>query len=211
MKKTLAGALLAAGLLACGQAHASTYVQAYAGGVYPHDSDARGGASEGEAEFNQGFAAGAKVGGWWEALPYLGLQLDFNASLNSFDALSSGGARADLSADLNIYSATLNAIFRLPEGFIRPYAGIGGGYFYADIDRGSISAPLLGLAAGFPGDNDDAFGWNALGGVEFVLMADRLSALVEYRYTRADFEFNAIGLDLDYASSQVHGAMAYSF
>lgn len=212
MKRTLAAFFVAAGFLiwsAC--ADASTYIQAYGGAAFPHDSEARGAGSFGDMEFDQGFAAGVKIGGWWEAKPSLGLQFDFNGNFNSLDAISSAGSRAALDSDMNVYSATLNALFRLPGGFMKPYIGAGGGFYYADIGEGAISIPLLGVSAGFPDDNDGAFGWNALGGVEIELIGDKLSAFAEYRYSRADFEFDKIGLEVDYSSSQVYGGLTYTF
>lgn len=213
MKRTLAAVLMAAGMLAWAvQAQASTYVKAYAGTAIPHDSDATGaGGATGEVEFDQGFAVGAKIGGWWESKPSVGLQFDFNANLNSFNTLSSNGTTAFLNSDMDVYSVTLNALARLPGGFFKPYIGIGGGYFYADVDQGTVSASLLGLSASFPGDNDGAFGWSALGGFEMELLPDKLSAFAEYKYSRADFEFEDLGIDLDYSVSQVYGGLAYTF
>lgn len=212
MKRTLTALFITAGLLAvAGESNASTYVQAYAGAAFPHDSDVRGAGLDGTVEFDQGFAAGAKLGGWWEAKPSLGLQFDFNANFNSFDTLTSGAARADLASDMDVYAATLNALIRLPGGFIKPYIGAGGGYYYAQVDQGTLSTSLLGISVSFPEDSDEAFGWNALGGLEIEIVPDKLSAFAEYKYSRADFEFTKIGADLDYESSQVYGGLSYTF
>lgn len=209
MKKTLAVLSLACVLLS-GAAEASTYVQGYAGLSFPHDSGASGPASSGEVEFDQGIAAGVKAGGWWESFPYIGLQVDLNATFNSLDAFSSGGSRAAVDSDMNVYSATLNGLLRLPGGFVRPYAGAGAGYYFADIDAGTAASPLLGVALAFPSDNDGAFGWNALAGVELVMLP-RLSLVAEYKYSRADFEFKDIGIEVDYSASQVYAGLSYVF
>lgn len=208
MKKALA-VLSAASVLLAGSASAA-YVQGYAGLSFPHDSDASGPASSGEVEFDQGLAAGVKVGTWWESFPYMGFQVDLNATFNSLDALSSGGSRAAVDSDMNVYGATVNALLRLPGGFVRPYAGAGAGYYFADIDAGTLTAPLLGVAVAFPSDSDGAFGWNALAGVELVMLPN-LSLIAEYKYSRADFEFKDIGLEVDYSASQVYGGISYSF
>jgi opacity protein-like surface antigen len=208
MKMTLAVSLVS--ILLAAEAGASTYLQGYAGLSFPHDSDAAGPASSGEVEFDQGLAAGVKVGGWWESFPYVGLQVDLNATFNSLDALSSGGARAPVDSDMNVYSATLNGLLRLPGGFVRPYAGAGAGYYFADIDAGTVTAPLLGVPLAFPSDNDGAFGWNALAGVELVLLP-RLTLVAEYKYSRADFDFKDIGLEVDYAASQAYAGLSYVF
>lgn len=213
MKRTLAAALSVAGLfmIYAGESGASTYVQAYAGAALQQDSDARGAGVSGEVDVDHGFVAGLKVGGWWEAKPSLGLQFDFNGNFIPLAALTSGGVRADLSSDLNVYAVTLNALARLPGGFIKPYAGIGGGYYYATVEQGTISTPLFGISTAFPEDSDEAFGWNALGGVEFELLPDKLSAFAEYKYSQADFEFKKIGIEMDYSSSQVYGGFTYTF
>lgn len=211
MKRTLAAFFLAAGLLVGGgDADASSYIQGYAGGAFPHDSDARGGGASGEVEFDQGFAAGAKLGGWFDTLPFLGLQLDLNGNFNSLDALTSGGARANLDSDMNVYSASINALVRLPGSFIRPYAGIGAGYYFADVDAGTISSPLLGVSASFPEDDDQAFGWSALAGVDFEILP-KLSVFAEYKYSQADFEFKDIGVEVDYSASQAYGGLSFNF
>jgi len=209
MKKALA-VLSVASVFLAGSAAAATYVQGYAGLSIPHDSDAAGPASSGEVEFDQGLAAGIKVGGWWESFPYVGLQVDLNATFNSLDAFSSGGSRAAVDSDMNVYGATLNGLLRLPGGFVRPYAGAGAGYYFADIDAGTLSAPLLGVAVAFPSDSDGAFGWNVLAGVELVMLPN-LSLIAEYKYSRADFEFKDIGLEVDYSASQVYGGISYVF
>lgn len=213
MRRTLAAVTLTAGMLALtGQSHASTYIQAYAGPAFPHNADATGaGGAEGEIEFDQGVAVGAKVGGWWEAKPAFGLQFDFNANLNSFKTLTAGGVTANLNTDMDVYAVTLNALARLPGGFLKPYIGVGGGFFYADVDRGTITTSLLGISSSFPQDNDGSFGWNALGGLEIELLPDKLTAFAEYKYSQADFQFEKLGIDLDYSVSQAYAGLTYTF
>lgn len=211
MKKTLAAFFLATGMLVGGgHAEASAYIQGYAGAAFPNDSDARGGGASGEVEFDQGFAAGAKLGGWWETMPFIGFQLDLNGNFNTLDALTSGGARAALDSNMNVYSASINALVRLPGSFIKPYAGIGAGYYFADVDAGTISSSLLGVSVSFPEDDDQAFGWSALAGLDFEILP-KLSVFAEYKYSQADFEFKDIGIEVDYSASQVYGGLSYNF
>lgn len=212
MKRIAATSTLIIGLLAwAGQSQASTYIQAYAGPTFPHDADATGSGAAGQIEFDQGIAVGAKIGGWWEARPSFGLQFDFNANLNSFHTLTAAGSTANLNSDMDVYAVTLNALARLPGGFFKPYIGAGAGYFYADVDRGTITTSLLGIPSSFQEDNDGSFGWNALGGLEMELLPEKLTAFVEYKYSQAAFEFQKLGIDVDYSVSQVYGGLTYTF
>lgn len=213
MKKQLFVFIAACGLfIGAGQAHSETYIQGYGGWAMPHESDmsSRTG-EEGKIEFDPGPAAGVKWGSWFDSAPYFGLQLDLNGHLPELDTLTnSSGATATADADMQAYSASINAVLRLPSGAIKPYIGAGAGWHFANIDDGTLTASVLGVPTAFEGDDDDGFGWNVLAGVDFEVTSS-FSIFAEYKYTQADFEFDTLGLDIDYEVSQAYAGLSYSF
>lgn len=193
-----------------GLSWAEPFVSIYLGAVIPHESDAEdntGIGGSGTVEFDAGAGFGGKAGYWFDEqnAPYLGVELDLGAAFFKVDKFNFFGIGVDADADVTGLSATVNGLVRYPEGPIRPYGGVGIGLFYADVDNGTI----LGIP--FEGDDDSAFGWQLLGGIDW-LIATNISVFVEYKYTRADFEFEkGIGLDIDYEASQVYGGVSYHF
>jgi opacity protein-like surface antigen len=193
-----------------GLSYAESYVSGYIGAAIPHDSDASdntGIGGSGEVEFDAGVAVGGKIGYWFteQNIPSFGLEIDFNGHFPDTDKLDVFGIGLDLDADVDVYSITVNALLRYPEGGLRPYAGVGLGWFFADIDDGTI----LGLP--FKGDDDSVFGWQLLTGVDLFINPN-VSVFAEYKYSQADFEFGGgIGVDVDYEVSQIYGGISLHF
>lgn len=217
MKKSVLSAfILACGIfIFAGVSHAESYVSGYLGAVIPHESDwnnNQGAPDAGSIEFDAGFALGAKAGHWFTEhnAPYLGLEIDLNAHYPSLDRITFDTFGVTLSGDgdMQVYSASVNAIVRYPDGDIRPYGGFGIGWFFGNLDDGSID-----VIGPYTGDDDDAFGWQLLAGVDYNINPN-LSVFAEYKYTRADFEFTdpaALGIDLDYSVSQLYAGVSYHF
>lgn len=186
-------------------AHAEPYVSAYFGAAMPHDSDASdnvGLGFSGEFTFDTGFAAGAKLG--WMAR-VAGLELDLNWHESDLDEITVDGFGVGVDADMKVYSATANLVFRYPGAVIRPYIGAGGGYF-----RGKIS-DIRVQGDTFSGDDDEEWGWQGLAGVDF-LITPSFSLFAEYKYSAVDFSFGGeVEVDLDYEVSQAYGGASYHF
>ena len=196
---------------------AEPYGSLYLGALLPHSSDIsdnKGGGTSGEIESNLGYSAGLKFGYWLTRFnaPFLGLELDLNAHQpRPEDLRTEAVAQSSIDADMTVYSPTLNLLIRYPRGFIRPYAGAGGGIFFARVDDGTLSTPLFGVPASFKGDDDIAPGVQFLAGVD-LFMTSRLSLFAEYRYNLAAFEFEGgLGLDMDYQVSQLNAGFTYHF
>ena len=211
MKKIIYAIMIACGIfIFSGLSYAESYVSAYIGSATRHDSDVSdntGAGLSGEFSFEPGMAAGAKLGYWFseEKMPYLGLQFDLNKHFPSGDKLTVSGVGFEVDTDVTVYSLTINAIVRYLNEPIRPYYGVGGGWFRAKIDNGTI----LGIP--FQGEEDTAFGWQLLAGVDYIINPN-LSVFGEYKYSGADFEFAGdVGLDVEYRVSQIYAGISYHF
>jgi len=201
-----------------GWSYSEPYLSGYAGGAFPHKSDAAdntGLAIAGDLSFNAGVAVGAKGGYWFseQGAPYLGLELDLNGHFAETDKLSVpvGGitVNANVDADVTVVAFTANALIRYPEGPLRPYAGVGIGSFFGDISNGTLT--VLGVTTQFAGADDTTFGGQILVGADW-LFNPNVSAFVEYKYSMANFEFGGdVGLDVDYRVSQIYVGVAYHF
>ncbi len=200
-----------------GAVKAESYVSAYLGAAMGHNDDVRdntGAGTPGEIDFNTGAAFGAKLGTWFESIPQLGVQLDFNGHFPSSEGftLDMGVMQVPVGVDVDfmmVRSLTVNALARHNGDKIRPYAGIGAGIFNAEIADGTKT--VFGTDFPLKGDQASAWGWQALAGVDFVL-SPKLSIFAEYKYSSAEFAFgNGIGLDMDYTASQFYGGVSYYF
>ncbi|MEJ2598417.1 MAG: porin family protein [Anaerolineales bacterium] len=203
MKKVVFITSLVLAVLAyTGLAQAESYVSAYAGAVIPHDSDADGG----EVGYDAGFAAGLKGGHWFTErnAPYLGLELDVAVGFPKMSEVRPPTIPADV--DLTGYALMANALLRYPEGNIRPYGGVGLGWFFVNVDDGTIGGLL------FTGDDASAFAWQLLAGVD-LMITPNVSLFAEYKYLASDLDFTFSGEDvtIDYRSSQVYGGVTYHF
>lgn len=177
--------------------NAESYVSAYLGMAIPHDADVSEPGISGTIEFDSGFALGAKAGHWFKDMPHFGVQLDLNGHYPDLKSLSALGVTVPISGDVSVNSITANALLRMPEGKIRPYAGVGAGFFMAEIDSIDLG-----------NEDDTAFGWQVLAGVDFDI-APKFSIFGEYKYSMADFTFS--GVDVEYSASQIYGGVTYHF
>ena len=135
------------------------------------------GASE-KVNFDTSFTLGARVGYWFEGLPWLGLALD--ASFFNPDA------------DLTVYPISPLLMLRwplftstqFPKGQLQPYAGVGPGLFISTtkIDlRPELEATFSDTSIDFGLDVRAGLAW---------LFAKNTAFFVEYRFThvRPSFE-----------------------
>ncbi|MFQ5464781.1 MAG: outer membrane protein [Thermodesulfobacteriota bacterium] len=180
-------------------------------GIIPAGGGGGGGGGAGTLDSDSGMAAGAKFGHWFtgRGAPYLGVEVDLNAHFPDLTHISGAGWQAqDLDAAMTVYSGTLSALVRYPDGNIRPYIGGGMGVFHANVDAGvgSVKGP-------FAGDEDTRFGLQLLAGL-YLSIVPRASIFAEYRYVFVNFEFDepgALGLDVDYRRAQLYGGLSINF
>ncbi|OGP14032.1 MAG: hypothetical protein A2054_07725 [Deltaproteobacteria bacterium GWA2_55_10] len=204
------------GLLFPACSHAHSYIKAYAGAVFPPEceafSESKSGSGVGDLEFGNGLTAGVKLGKWLESAPFFGYELDLNGHVADMEGLTVKGSstKIDARGEHTVYSATVNLILRVPQGRFRPYLGAGAGLFYAELENASFSPPFLGVAPTLPDTNDEVFGWQFLGGVEFEV-SQKIAFFAEYKYSRADLEYAHTDFEVDYQARQVFGGITYNF
>lgn len=188
------------------------------------------------AEFDAGALVGGRIGYWLEQLnnPFVGLEAEI---YGSFPTISDQSLTMELSgvangtsgttttsipikeAELNLLTVGFNALLRYPYGRIQPYGGAGVGIATAFLEsvnvREATTITLGGssftLDAGdnlFRDDQDTAVALHLIGGVRGFL-SDNVALFGEYKYVRADFEFES--LELDYEANQVYGGIEFYF
>jgi len=216
MRKQLLAALaaLCTALLFSGPALAESYVGGYAGVAVPRSTDVTDTSGINvppldELEFGSGLAVGVKAGHWLTErnAPYLGVELDFNGHFAELKNTSqANGVKWDLAGDMTVYSVTASILLRIPDGQVRPYAGVGVGWFFADID----DAEIVGIP--FKGDDDNSFGYQAIAGVDIPIGANA-SVFAEVRHSFVEFDFDGeVDLDgVEYNASQFYGGVAFRF
>lgn len=199
------------------------YISLFGGGVLPFDSRIEfidDPTEDVDLEFDSGFGGGVSTGYWFndQGLSFLGLALDFSGHKVGADGLDyRDEAMTDIGveSDLIAGAGMLNILFRLPIGPVRPYVGAGAGWLWAEMDDGYMVNGAVRTP--FKGDDDDAFAWQAIGGIDIRVtpISPRLSVFAEYRYLRSDLTFSGgdmgIEADLDYEASEIFGGFTWHF
>lgn len=173
---------LSAGMLLLPPVPAATAAEAgpfYAGvfGGYVMPDDLENGT---KVSLDNSWALGVKGGYIVPTFKWMAVELEF-AYLAEQD-LDQAGYAGDFSAN----NLMLNFIFRYPEGKIHPYAGVGIGWSWGELNA---TGP-----GGTVDETDNALAWQLLLGVTFEITPS-WSAELSYRYMRAEYEFGSGGSD----------------
>jgi len=187
------------------QSFAQVYIGGYGGVSITHDADAEIGVFSfgttttfsGEIELDPSVIAGARVGYWMEAfdLPFLGVEFDAYWTNPELDRFKTSGLSLAIDDDLIVISGGINGLVRYPYGPIQPYAGVGVGVVYAEID--SVN------------DEDVVASLQLVGGVR-GFVSDNLALFAEYKFVLTEFEFGALR-ELDYSASNIYGGIEWHF
>lgn len=187
-------------------------------------------------EFDAGALVGARIGYWLEQLnsPFIGLEaevygafpslsdqtltMQISGAANGTPGATSASIPID-EADLNLVTVGFNALVRYPFGPIPPYGGAGLGIATAFLRSVKVREPTTITLAGTPftyeagdtlfrDDKDTAVALQLIGGVRGFLN-DNVALFAEYKYVKADLEFQS--LELDYEANQIYGGIEYYF
>jgi opacity protein-like surface antigen len=174
-------------------AHADMYAGLYGGGAWLQDSDLEGkdnlaGTNVKDIEWDTGWLAGGKVGGWMKSLPWVALEgnvwySQVSASGNAtLEEVGVGTAAVtDLELDADQVNFALSILLQYPTGRIRPYVG------------GGIVGSWLQISTNASGDDpeSDTFGYGGMGqaGVEFMV-TPMIGLFGEYRYIWTTYSFD---------------------
>ena len=139
-----------------------SYILVKAGAYSPQASDME--------NFSTGANVEAAVGHYF--LPFLSGELGFGYFESSNDPYK-----------LTVYPATLAARLRVPLPIIKPYAILGGGAYFTDLDTP------------FGSKSDTAFGYFAGAGVDFKIAFLLLN--IEAKYLWVEPSFNGIDTKID--------------
>jgi len=147
------------------------YVGVFGGYVMPDDLE-----NGRDISLDESYALGVKAGYIIPATKrWLAVELEY-AYLGDQDLDESGA-----SGEFNAMNLMLNAILRYPEGRIHPYVGAGIGWSFAEFKAS-------GGGLSHVDDDDSAFGWQLMAGVNFEITPN-WSADLSYRYMQAEYEF----------------------
>lgn len=164
-----------------------------------------GGANVGDAEFDNGYGAGASFGympggeGFWNNTRF---ELEYSHVRSDFDTI--GGAA--IGDDLNVDSYMANAFYDIPTGTaIVPYIGAGAGWASVDID-----VPQIGLD-----DDDTVFAYQFMGGLGYQpSTVPNTTLTIGYRYFATEdpeFSIGATRVDHEVSSHNLEVGARFAF
>ncbi len=160
------------------------YVGIFGGWVMPQDLSVSDGP---DVPLKDSWALGIKGGYIIPQAKYLAVELEY-AYLAKQD-VDMSGADGDYSAN-NIMA---NFLLRYPEGRWHPYVGVGIGWSWGAF---SGTGTATGIGTGSLDENDNAFAWQILAGIN-VEITPNWSADLAYRYFASKYSINAGGDDFD--------------
>lgn len=120
-------------------------------------------------------------------------------------------------ADFRVSTLALNAVVRYPGKIFQPYAGVGVGLFYFQVNNLRVqdcktTSPCPGGAPLSTNGRDLQPGLNAFGGLK-VFVTDSIAVFGEFKYNSATIQQleNIYGLGGNYSIQHLLGGIAYHF
>lgn len=117
-------------------------------------------------------------------------------------------AMGEMSAD----SLYLNLILRHPEGRFHPYAGVGLGWSWLDLEDVRLSASVAGikLITEASDDGGDDIAYQLLAGCGIELRSD-ITLDLGYRYTYTEPELDRFAFELEYSAHEFLAGLTLHF
>jgi opacity protein-like surface antigen len=172
------------------------YVGIFGGYVMPQDLSVSDGP---DVPLKDSWTLGIKGGYIIPQAKYLAIELEY-AYLGTQDIDMSG-----VDGDFSASNLMLNFLLRYPEGKYHPYVGVGIGW-----SMGSFKATQAGV--GSIDENDSAFAWQILAGINFEI-TPQWSADLAYRYFAGSYSISSGGdnIDLDAKNHMILIGVNYHF
>jgi opacity protein-like surface antigen len=199
-------------------ASAEGYVAFQLGANIPSDaSDIKGtgaaaGATISDLELKTSFMYGGKLGYYFSGLKWLGVETEVYTSTPDIKQQTAtvtvpglGFATGTIAeTDLRVTTWAFNLLARYPGESFQPYAGVGLGLFFANIDSSS----------GLDSDNWRP-GLNVLAGARYFLTKN-VGLFGEYKFNHANFSFDVTGVsnaavEADYNAHILAFGIGYHF
>jgi opacity protein-like surface antigen len=200
-------------------AQAELYVAGQIGANIPNDvtnlegTGLLSGISISDASLQNSFMYGAKLGYYFDAVKWLGVETEvFNSNPNIKQqnlTFSAGGASITLPVSgqsLRVLNwSPITIVVRYQAGQFEPYAGVGMGVYFAHVSSGGESS------------SDTNVGFNSQLGLRFKV-TQHLAVFGEWKYNRAHLNFdlstpngNAGGFEGDYSANIFAFGVGYHF
>lgn len=161
---------------------------------------------------------GAKVGYFFDDLPWLGIEGDFsystphikqqNVTYDPFQLLLPPQTVLTPGAHLRLISGTINALLRYPGKRFQPYLGGGVGIAQAKLKDLHQPVFLIDLSRGTTTpigfnkleSSDIGIQFNVIAGIR-TFLTKKVAIFTEYRYSRSSFDFeDRVNLRADYSA-----------
>ena len=179
------------------------YAGVFGGYVVPDDLDVHFpnpifSFSFGDLDLDNSWMLGAKLG-WiptWTRR-FLALEIEYNHLFDQdYSPQYVVGGLVREEGKIKLDNFLLDALVRYPKGRFHPYIGVGIGVSLFNIS-GTESTPLLGSGGSYD-ENDTAFAWQLLGGID-IDITKNISGELSYRYFSTEPRFRHA--EVDYISS----------
>ena len=212
--------LLGAVFLTPSPSFAQMYVGVYGGATFPHNAEMTVpsfGITIPDVEFEDGAMVGARVGYWFESLPFFGLETELywagpkiSAQSLTVTAAGASGTIPIQEADFEVLTTGINALLRYPHETFQPYLGVGVGFVTGEFDAVKTSAPVGDIPTGttFLEGGDDAIALQLIGGAR-VFVTKNIALFGEYKWITTEFEGENV--EIDYNAHHAYGGIEYHF
>ena len=162
--------------------------------------------SEADAPLENSFMVGGKVGYYLPNLRWLGFETEVFYTNPGFSLWDEDGQER-IDGDMDVITWAQNVVVRYPGQRFQPYAGVGVGIFFTDVDYDQYSWD----------GGDITPGLNMLAGLR-VLLTEHIALFGEYKYiyTRMSNDYDEIDGESieakgDYSSNIVAVGLSYHF
>jgi opacity protein-like surface antigen len=200
------------------ESSAEWYVGGYGGITLPnklsniHGTGVDADKTTSDLKLQNSFLYGAKIGRFFENIPWLGLEADLSYARPNLkqqtvtsNFLGIPVSRLSPGADVDVAMGLVNIIARYPGQRFQPYIGGGAGLAYGRISH-LVTASSTNASA-----TDTSIAFDFLTGMR-VFVTKHVALFTEYKYTRTSFSWeNNVLLKGDYSAHNLAVGLSFHF